>query len=113
MAKFQLDIDGFEETVYAYVIPGQSDPLILGKGWLRLHDASVRPARDQILLRKPIQISLSTKPVLVDSTILPISAAAISCPRSRSQPKGSIRVFSATLKDIQKALEQKAYLDLK
>ena len=34
IAVFIADIDGMEENIVAYVIPGQIDNIILGKGWM-------------------------------------------------------------------------------
>ena len=42
---FIADIDGMEEKIVAYIIPGQIDNIILGKGWMERHDVSIRPAK--------------------------------------------------------------------
>ena len=42
---FITDIDGMDEKIVAYVIPGQIDNIILGKGWMERHDVSIRPAK--------------------------------------------------------------------
>ena len=34
IAIFIADIDGMKEKIVAYVIPGQIDNIILGKGWM-------------------------------------------------------------------------------
>ena len=45
IAVFIADIDGMEEKIAAYVISGQIDNIILGKGWMKRHDVSIRPAK--------------------------------------------------------------------
>ena len=45
IAVFIADIDGMEKKIIAYVIPGQIDNIILGKGWMERHDVSIRPAK--------------------------------------------------------------------
>ena len=41
IATFKVDINGIEERIVAYVIPGQIDDVIFGKGWMERHDASI------------------------------------------------------------------------
>ena len=50
IAIFIADIDGMEEKIVAYVIPGQIDNIILGKGWMEQHDVSIRPAKGQVCI---------------------------------------------------------------
>ena len=38
---FIADFDGMKEKIVAYVIPGQIDNIILGKGWMERHDVSI------------------------------------------------------------------------
>ena len=45
IAVFITDIDGMEEKIVAYVIPGHIDNIILGKGLMKRHDVSIRPAK--------------------------------------------------------------------
>ena len=41
IAVFIANIDGMEEKIVAYVIPGQIDNIILEKGWMERHDVSI------------------------------------------------------------------------
>ena len=50
IAVFIADIDEMEEKIVAYVIPGQIDNIILGKGWMERHDVSIRPAKGQVCI---------------------------------------------------------------
>ena len=56
IAVFIADIDGMEEKIVAYVIPGQIDNIILGKGWMERHDVSIRSAKGQVCIRKTFKI---------------------------------------------------------
>ena len=56
IAVFIADIDGMEEKIVAYVIPGQIDNIILEKGWMERHDVSIRSAKWQVCIRKPFKI---------------------------------------------------------
>ena len=56
IAIFIADIDGMEEKIVVYVIPGQIDNIILGKGWMERHNISIRPPKGQVCIRKPFKI---------------------------------------------------------
>ena len=56
IAAFIADIDRMEEKIVAYVILGQIDNIILGKGWMKRYDVSIRPAKGQVCIRKPFKI---------------------------------------------------------
>lgn len=38
MTHMKLDVDGHSKTLYAYIIPQLSHPLILGKPWMEKED---------------------------------------------------------------------------
>ena len=42
------------------MVPGQKESMILGKGWLATHDASVRPALEQVEIQKPWKGTICT-----------------------------------------------------
>ena len=50
IAVFIADIDGMEEKIVTYVIPGQIDNIVLGKCWMEQHDVSIRPAKGQVCI---------------------------------------------------------------
>ena len=107
IASFQLDLDGFTERALTYVIPGQADDLILGKRWMEKHDASLRPAKGKITLRKPFRFTLTSKPIQTNKTITEISAIVLKTIQTRARKQGNkdqLQVFSVSLYDIQKAL---------
>jgi hypothetical protein len=110
LASFALDLGGYKERCYAYVIPGQTEDLILGQRWLINHDASIRPAQGQVLLRQP---ALTLFAVPLDPQLKEISTNAIqlfSRRRCRSY-NSSISLFAASIADIEKALAPKEYPD--
>ena len=41
IAIFIADIDGMEEKIVAYIIPGQIDNIILEKSWMERYDVSI------------------------------------------------------------------------
>lgn len=107
IANFMADIDGMEEKIVAYVIPGQIDDIILGKGWMERHDASVRPAKEEVCIRKPFKMIVKTRPITLEP-MQEIRASVIQTLQRSGEP---VEVFSASLVDIQKALQQKVYRD--
>ena len=64
---FIADIDGMEEKTVAYVIPGQIDNIILGKGWMERHDVSIRPAKGQVCIRKPFKVIVKSRAITSES----------------------------------------------
>lgn len=113
IAVLNLDFGELSERLFAYVVPDQVEPLILGERWLVNHDASLRPAQRQVHIRKPSPLTLTTLPD-TDSPASQISACAVSLFHRRVRRFGrrcGIQIFSATLRDIEKALKPKEYTD--
>ena len=67
IAVLIADIDGMEEKIIAYVIPGQIDNIILGKGWMKRHDVSIRPAKGQVYIRKPFKVIVKSRAIISES----------------------------------------------
>ena len=112
VALIAMDIEGHRENVHAYVIPGQHEDVILGKGWLSKHDASVRPATEEVVVRRPWRATLKTRQVRTD--VREISTAALRAYRARmmkNTPEPAQRIFAATLQDLEKALTPKKHGD--
>ena len=64
IATFKVDINDIEEKIVAYVILGQIDDVIFGKGWMERHDASIWPAKDDVCIRKPFKMIVKTQPII-------------------------------------------------
>ena len=104
---FIADIDGMEEKIVAYVIPGQIDNIILGKGWMERHDVSIPPAKGQVCIRKPFKIIVKSRAITSES-IEEIRAKTIQALQASNKV---VQIFSVSLADIQKALTRKEYRD--
>ena len=107
IAVFIADIDGMEEKIVAYVIRGQIDNIILGKGWMEQHDVSIRPAKGQVCIRKPFKIIVKLRAITSES-IEEIRAKTIQALQASNEV---VQIFSVSLANIQKALTQKEYRD--
>ena len=107
IAFFIVDIDGMEEKIVAYVIPGQIDNIILGKGWMERHDVSIQPTKRQICIQKPFKIIVKSRAITSES-IEEICAKTIQALQASNEV---VQIFSVSLADIQKTLTQKEYRD--
>ena len=100
MASLQLDIAGWEEAIFAYVVPGQDEDLILGQRWLKRQDAVLFAAEDRIELRRP-RIIVSTLPIERQSDIREISGTAYLINVKRARKRGTpILAYLASLREI-------------
>ena len=45
VVAFRMEIDGFQQTVYAYVVPGLQFPLVLGNPWKAHNKVRTAPER--------------------------------------------------------------------
>ena len=104
---FIADIDGIEEKIVAYVIPGHIDNIILGKGWMERHDVSIRPAKGQVCIQKPFKIIVKSRAITLES-IEEIRAKTIQALQASNEV---VQIFSVSLANIQKALTQKENRD--
>ena len=107
IAVFIADIDGMEEKIVAYIIPGHIDNIILGKGWMERHDVSIRPAKGQVCIRKPFKIIVKSRAITSES-IEELCAKTIQTLQASNEV---VQIFSVSLADIQKALTRKEYRD--
>lgn len=62
MTKMELDIDGYQKTLYAYIIPYLSHGLVLGKPWMEKEDViyhaknQCMEIREAIVDNKPLRV---------------------------------------------------------
>ncbi|KAL5598457.1 uncharacterized protein BROUX77_006291 [Berkeleyomyces rouxiae] len=109
VAVFDLGLGGLDEKLYAYIVPGQTEDLILGQGWIAKHDASLRPAQNEVFIRLPTPLRLTN--CTANPDVLPVTAHAVRAFHLRARRSHNVRIFSATLHDIEKALKAKIYTD--
>ena len=107
IAVFIADIDGMEEKIVACVILGQIDNIILGKGWMKRYDVSIRPAKGHVYIRKPFKIIVKSRAITSES-IEEICSKTIQALQASNEV---VQIFSVSLADIQKALTWKEYRD--
>lgn len=112
MAKLRLDIDGHEETMWAYVLEREREyDLILGRPWTDRHNVTIAPAKKSIFIhstRTRVRSKEGLKPENAPRCVSPELYHAL---RKRSKKDPTIEIFSASMADIQKALRKKESLD--
>ena len=101
-----IDIDGHKQkTVYFYIIPGQSDDVILGLPWMDEQDVKLRISKQRMTIRKSGIIVWQRKEGEKKRTLLTEQTVSVfSTFVRRARKDKDIKVFSALLADIEKAL---------
>lgn len=116
IATFTADLEGFEMPVAAYVVPGQTDDVILGKGWMKKMNVTLGLKDETLSMQLPYgrEIKFSTKRTPTQR-LQEINAAGVTAWRVRMQREDAktsgIHIFAVTLQDVQKALQQKQHRD--
>lgn len=108
VAWIHVDMDGFEDKVLAYVIPGQTEDLVLGAAWLAKHEALVDVANERVVMPK-LGIYLGSRAhVQHDRRIVELGGGAMKyLLKSKRASKDVVEVFTASLYDIRKSLQRK------
>jgi hypothetical protein len=115
VAKFSLDLDGYSETAYAYVVGKQEDDLILGRPWMDKNQVIITPAKKSLYLRVPRLRINSQEGRRHPMEVREVSATTFKLLMDRARGKshqGQIKVFAASLADINKALAPKPKTDV-
>lgn len=118
VAYADIDLDGYEQQrVYCYVIPRQTEDVILGLPWQKEQDVVTYPRDRQLHLRAPGVWIRQRDPNEDPKTRLGVLGAHVfralvrrECKRQKSQGR-TTAVFAASMKDIDKALKTKTYTD--
>ena len=110
--RMQIDIDGHEEEMWAYELDGDKEyDLILGKPWMSRHHVTLAPAKKSIFIHSSHTRVRSKEGRKPSQATKPVSAAAYSSWLARSKKDRGIQVYSASMSDIQKALQRKKKAD--
>ena len=108
VAKFRMDIYGYCAPMWAYVLPGQEEEMILGRVWMDTYDALLEPARRRILIRKwRLEVPVFGRKRPHRGTAQRAAAARL-LPEVNTQGVVACRV---TLEDVQKALHKQKVLE--
>src|SRR6266480_2122984 len=110
-----IDIGGHQQRcIFAYVVPNQSENLILGQKWMEDQDVVLSPRKGCLTIKSTgiriwndnLRKNVNVKYVQVCSSVF-IGLVR----RARKQPDSGTEIFAASLKDIEKALAVKKRTD--
>ena len=113
VTRFALDVGGFkDQRVFAYVLPGQSEDLILGRPWLQYHDATLREKTGELTFFGYDTVIRSNDTIEKTFPILGVKACAFAAVvrREKRERTGNLEVFAASLADVERALRPKVSL---
>jgi hypothetical protein len=106
-----IDLDGHkEQRVFFYVIPDQQDDVVLGLPWLQQQDVCFYPRKRKMKIRATgVTVRQRRRDEETDMDLAETSAAGMAAliRRGRRIGTGRVRMFSASLNDIEKALRTK------
>lgn len=108
IVKMRLDIEGHRETMWAYELEGDdSYDLILGRPWIDRSDTTIASKKKSLYIhssgtRVRSKEGLKTGPMATE-----INAAAFSALYRRAKTDKKIRLYAASMADIEKALKKK------
>ena len=107
IAKFFINIQGYRQNIFAYIIPALLNPVIIGLLWIRKDNVIIKPVTDTLIINSyGLTISTKTTPVLSEIKELMATpfTTLVKGARKRQKP---LTVFKALLKDIIKTLRPK------
>jgi hypothetical protein len=108
--KFKIDIEGHEETMWAYVLEGEREyDLILGRPWMDKHGVTMAPAKKSIYIYSSLVCVRSKEGRKLELVPQPVSLELYQALRTRSKKESRIKVFAASMANIQKALWKKVH----
>jgi len=110
-----MDIGGHQQhRVFAYVIPSQSDNLILGQKWMEDQDVKLSPRKGCLTIKSTgirVWNDHLTKKDKADINQICSSVFVGLVQRARKRPDAEVEIFAASLRDIEKSLAVKKRTD--
>lgn len=115
MVKMELDMDGYQRTLFAYVISGLSHDLILGKPWMEREDVVYNAKdhfmdiREAIVNGQPLRVWEKGQQTKMDalqlrSNIRSLSAGVfLATVRKARKSTSATQLFSVTLAPSKKS----------
>lgn len=109
---FCADIDGHKQSrVYCYIIPEQTEDVIIGLPWIRSEDMVLRPSKNRMKIKSTgtlVRFRNPQEPSVAGGPIYNISANAFTtiARRARLTRSHSTHIFTSSIQDIEKALHK-------
>ena len=90
------------------MVPNAQQEVILGIPWVRDQNATYRPREDILYIEKSgTYLRRNTTPRKINMRIAPTTPSVMQCLVRQAKRGSPIRIFTASMKDIEKALEVK------
>lgn len=121
VTSFQLDIGGLLITqVWAYVVPNQAEDLILGMPWLKHCNAELDSAQSKLLFKNHNISIISNEERISQAiteeksiiTVNQVMASTFAGLVQRAKRDPELKIFAASMTDIEKALRPKVQLSI-
>jgi len=114
ISKFEFDMHGHREVAYAYVLNNMDEDIVLGKGWMDHRNVTIAPAKRSLYIHsKGIRVRCD-EGIANRKTTHQVSAATfVGYIRRSRDPEKGVKVFAASIADINKALAPKKTVDIK
>ena len=107
ITKFSIDIQGYRQNIFTYIIPVLLNPVIMGLPWMKEVNIIIRLVTNTLIVNFYSLIILTKEiPVLLKIKELIIMPFVILIKRARKRKK-TLTVFKALLQDITKVLRLK------
>jgi hypothetical protein len=114
VARFELDMHGHRESAYAYVVGYMAEDIVLGKGWMDYQNVSIAPAKRSLFIHsKGIRIRCHEGHSILNAAQQVSAATFAGLIRRAENSAEKIRVFAASIADINKALAPKKAVDVR
>lgn len=110
VAVMNIDLDGYSERIFAYIVPLSGHDVFLGLPWIYKRDARLLGGEKKLQIGENGPVIRSQEVQESDFSQIkdPLLVSAVSFTRMKSKKKGkgACQVFAASLADINKALRK-------
>jgi len=109
-----IDIDGYsKKRIFLYILPNQSESIILGRTWMNTEKVVIYPAQGKLYIGQQDHWVTERSSIVGRQDITGISAATFMGYNKRNQEtkQQGLLIYSASLRDIEKALAPKKRTD--
>jgi transposase InsO family protein len=114
VVRFGFDLHGHREQAYAYVIDNMDEDIVLGKGWMDHQDVTIAPAKKSIFIHsKGVRVRCSEGLPPLNATRQVSATTFAGLIKKAKDPAKGVRIFAASIADINKALAPKKAVDVK
>ena len=113
MAKFIVDLAGFKRTVWAYIVPGQVQSMMIGRAFLTDNHVHINESMEALEFEGTDHVVPNKKRLarVINRPAMITAATCNSIIKNNRQKNKLIEVYSVTLSDIDKALAPKKVVD--